>query len=462
MNRPASIALVLTLVAAGAGAGYWWGAQRPSSDHNTASANETAGRETLKKERRILFYRNPMGLPDTSPVPKKDPMGMDYIPVYEGEEEAPAVEGAVKISVDKVQKLGVRTEPAAERTLARAVRVVGTIEPNERRTYTISPKFEGWIERLYVNATGEPVRAGQPLLDAYSPELVSTQEEYLIALQGAQALAGADPEIRRQAEQVIQGALKRLDYWGISDNELEALRRTGSAKRTLTFRSPVNGVVLEKLALEGMRFMPGEMLYKIADLSTVWLMGEVYEQDLALVRVGSRARIQVTAYPEREFDGRVVFVYPTVNPDTRTGKVRIEVPNPAGRLKPGMYAAVEILSTFGKGKTVSVPDSAVLDSGTRRVVLVQRGEGLFEPREVKTGRRADGYIEVLEGVQSGEQVVVRANFLIDAESNLKAALGAFGHGGHGGGPAAEESAGAASAASPPPGPSDGAAEHRGH
>ena len=403
-------AIGLALVAAALAVGYWLGAS-----HDAARQPPATHASAEKQERKVLYYRNPMGLADTSPVPKKDPMGMDYIPVYEGEE--PAKAGTVKISPDKVQLLGVRTEAAVERELRRAVQAVGTIQANERLLAKVTPRFEGYIEKLHVNTTGQAVRRGEALMEVYSPEIVAAQEEYLIARAG-----GSEPVMQRMAEAVLQ----RLRNWGIAESELETLRTEGKARRSLTLRSPAAGVVLAKPSVQGMRFMPGETLYEIADLSTVWLVAEIFERDLGLVKAGQVARLRILAYPEREFTGKVVFVYPTLDPNTRTARVRIELPNSAGLLKPSMFGNVELQGGGGRGKVLAIADSAVLDSGARQVVLVERGEGQFEPRDVKLGMRAEGYVEVLDGVRVGEQVVVRANFLIDAESNLKAALESFG------------------------------------
>ena len=415
MKRLAVLA-VLALVGA-LGLGYWLGAQN-ADRHEPATP--AAGASAPKAERKVLYYRNPMGLPDTSPVPKKDPMGMDYIPVYEGEE--PARAGSVRLSPEKGPMLGVRTEAAGERDLRRSVQAVGTIQANERLLARVTPRFEGYIEKLHVNTTGQAVKRGEPLMEVYSPELVAAQEEYLIALRGAEA--GTAPVMERMAE----AAVRRLRNWGIAQSELEALRKEGKARQFLTLRSPVGGVVLAKPSVQGMRFMPGETLYEIADLSSVWVVAEVFERDLALVKIGQAAKVRIAAYPEREFAGKVVFVYPTLDANTRTARVRIELANPGDLLKPAMYGNVELSSAAAGAKALAIPDSAVLDSGSRQVVLVQRGEGQFEPRDVKLGRRAEGYVEVLDGVAAGEQVVVRANFLIDAESNLKAALEGFGGG----------------------------------
>ena len=371
---------------------------------------------------KIRFYRNPMGLPDTSPVPKKDSMGMDYIPVYDGDEPD---DGSVKISLAKVQKLGVRSEPAELRDLARTIRAVGTVQADERRLFVVNTKFEGYIDKLRVNTTGEVVRRGEPLMEVYAPELVVAEQEYLLAWRSLQDMQGASAESRASAKQLAEAALQRLRNWDISDDQIKELQRRGAVTRTLTLRAPADGVVMEKMAVEGTRFMPGEPLYRIADLSTVWLIADVFEQDLGMLRPGQDAKVTVNAYPGVAFPGKVDFIYPTVMQDTRTGRVRVVIANTDGRLKTGMYAAVALEAPIGAGPVLTVQDSAVIDSGTRQIVLVERGEGKFEPRDVKLGAHAGGFYEVRDGLKADERVVVSANFLIDAESNLKAALKAF-------------------------------------
>jgi Cu(I)/Ag(I) efflux system membrane fusion protein len=363
-----------------------------------------------------------MGLPDTSPVPKKDSMGMDYIPVYA--DEAGEI-GIVKINPERIQMLGVRTEAVARRTMAHTVRAIGTVAADERRIGVVNPKFEGWIEKLYVNTTGQTVKRGEALLEVYSPDLVLAQREYLVARAAQADMAHADPMARDNAKAIAEAALSRLKNWDISADQLTRLQRSGVATRTLTLSAPIGGIVMEKTALQGLHFGPGDMLYRITDLSAVWLMADVFEQDLAQIRLGQSAKITVQAYPGRAFDGRVAFIYPTVNAQTRTAKVRIEVPNPDLLLKTDMYAIVDIAAPVGDITVLAVPDSAVLDTGTKQTVLIDRGEGRFEPRAVKLGPRADGYAAVLEGLREGEKVVTGANFLIDAESNLRAALQSF-------------------------------------
>ncbi len=374
---------------------------------------------------KILYYRNPMGLADTSPVPKKDSMGMDYLPVYEGDDDGGPM---LKISLDKVQKLGVRTETVTRRALTRTLRAVGTVQVDERRQELVAPKFEGYVETLYVNTTGQDVRKGQTLMDIYSPDLVLAEEEYLAAWKSLQDLpADASREAREAARMLADGALQRLRNWDIPHAEVAKLQRTGKVSRTLALPCLVNGVVLEKKVVVGQRFMPGDVLYSLADLSSVWVIAEVYEQDLAFVHVGQEAKVSFDALPGATFAGKVTFIYPTLSPDTRTAKLRIELPNRDGRLKPALYGTVEIATVAASGPVLAIPESALLDSGSRKVVLIERGEGRYEPRDVKTGARADGYLQVLSGLSGGEKVVVSANFLIDSESNLRAALQSFDH-----------------------------------
>lgn len=418
-------AILAALVAAvlAAGAGYWFGQQRVGAGNTAIVAAPTAA-EAAVKPKKLLYYRNPMGLADTSPVPKKDSMGMDYIAVYEGEEDAGGAAGEVRISTEKVQKLGVKTEPAALRELARRVTAAGRVEIDERRLHNVAPKFEGWVERLHVSATGQPVAKGQPLFEVYSPELVSAQREYMTAAKGVSALKDASAEMQGGMRQLAEASLARLRNWDISEEQIKALAAGGEAKRTLTFRSPAGGVVLEKKAVEGMRFMPGEMLYQIADVSAVWVLADVFERDIGLVKAGQKVKLAINAYPDKLFSGTIAYIYPTLKAETRTVPVRIELANPGGLLKPAMYASVE-LAVGGAARVLAVPVSAVIDSGTRQIVLLQKAAGRFEPREVKLGARSDDYVEVREGVAEGDAVVVAANFLIDAESNLKAALGGF-------------------------------------
>ncbi|HEX4077381.1 MAG TPA: efflux RND transporter periplasmic adaptor subunit [Rhizomicrobium sp.] len=385
----------------------------------TASANSQAA-----KPGRILYYRNPMGLPDISPVPKKDPMGMDYIPVYAGENEA----GVVTVSPARLQMLGVKTAPVQVRSsLTRNVRATGTIQADESGLADVTTKFDCVVEKLFVSTTGAKVHAGEPLARVWiqtpetmmqiGPDVVTREIDYVVALQDE------NPAEIAAAEHVLR-------EYGLPDSSIAEIRRTGRATRSVTITAPRDGVVLDKPAIEGKHFNTGDPLFRIADLSTVWLMADVEEQDLGAIRVGETARAALVAYPGRTFTGKVDFIYPTLMAGTRTGRVRIVLPNPDGSLRESMYANVAIETPVTSGaRVVVVPDSSVIDSGTRQVVLVVRGEGRFEPRTVHIGAEGGGYTQILDGVKSGEQVVVSANFLIDAESNLRAALSSFGSGG---------------------------------
>ncbi len=383
-------------------------AQTGHAGHGATAQATPSPSAPPSEKRRILYYRNPMGLPDTSPTPKKDAMGMDYVPVYEGEDTS---SGTVSIGTEKVQKLGVRTEPVVRRTVSRSIRAVGTVAVDERTQYVVAPRFEAWIETLRVDTTGSPVRRGDVLMDVYGPDLVLAQQEYL----GARAAGGV----------LAEAALQRLRNMGIDEEEIRTLEKTGKASRLVPYRAAADGVVLEKNAVRGMRFMPGEVLYRIADLKRIWVLADVFEQDLGAVQIGQSAEIAVNSLPGRSFSGKVGFVYPTLSAESRTAKVRIELPNDEGLLRPNLYATVRLGATGDAVETLAVPDSALLDTGKRQIVLVEVAEGRFQPREVKIGQRSDGWVRIDEGVAEGERVVVRANFLIDSESNLRAALGAF-------------------------------------
>ena len=305
---------------------------------------------------------------------------------------------------------------------------------------------------------GRQSARGQPLFEVYSPELVSAQREYAIAVQGLDSLKYAGGSTLSGMKQLADGSLQRLKNWDVSEDQVKALVASGNIQRTLTFRSPVSGIVMEKKAVQGMRFMPGESLYQIADLSAVWVIADVFEQDLGLIKTGAKAQVKINAYPDKTFSAKVTYVYPTLQAETRTVAVRLELANPGGLLKPGMFAQVE-LPVGANAPVVTVPLSAVIDSGTRQMVLIQLKEGRFEPREVKLGARSDTHVAVLEGVQEGEQVVVAANFLIDAESNLKAAVSGFGSA-PAATPAATSAAASSSAAASPGQPATKSVGHQ--
>jgi Cu(I)/Ag(I) efflux system membrane fusion protein len=386
-------------------------------DEERSSTPQPKKLQAAGDERKILYYRNPMGLPDTSPVPKKDSMGMDYIPVYEGEEQDDG--NTVKVSLDRIQRSGVRSEKVQLRNVGRVVRAPGIARIDERKLTIVTLRAEGYIEELHVNATGEVVKEGVSLFRLYSPSLVQAQLEYALAIKASRTM--------RDAGQIamIDGAAQKLRSLGMPEARIREIQKGGTVPRTIEWPAPASGTVLEKKVISGQRVMPGEELYRIADLSTIWVIAEVSERDIGSISSEDRATVTFRAFPSQPMEGRVTLVYPELKPETRTARVRIELPNPDGRLKPDMYADVAFNADADAKPVIAVPDSALIDSGTRQLVLVSKGEGRFEPRVVKTGRHGDGYVEVLEGVKEGEEVVTTATFLIDAESNLRAALKSF-------------------------------------
>jgi Cu(I)/Ag(I) efflux system membrane fusion protein len=366
-------------------------------------------------DRRILYYRNPMGLPDTSPVPKKDQMGMDYIAVYEGDE--PDDGNSVKISLDRVQRSGVRTEKVETRTLIQSVRSVGTVVIDESRQTIVSLRADGFIEELFVDTTGRTVQAGEPLFRVYSPQIQQAQIDLLVA-------------VRPQMSQIvgpagIEGAMQRLRNLAVPESRIREVRENGANPRTIDWPAPATGTVTVKKVISGQRVLAGDELYRIVDLTHVWVIADVAESDLAMIKPGTSARVTFRAFPTRPVEGKVTLVYPELKPETRTARVRIEVANPLGAFKTDMYADVVFGSGGDAAPVVAVPDSAVIDTGARQIVLVAKGDGRFEPRPVTLGARGDGFREVLEGVRAGEEIVTTATFLIDAESNLKSALKTF-------------------------------------
>jgi Cu(I)/Ag(I) efflux system membrane fusion protein len=323
------------------------------------------------------------------------------------------------------RRIGVTFATATLGSLSREVRTVGQITFDESRVRAIAPKIDGWVERLYVNTTGQPVAQGQPLLTIHSPMLVTAQEELLLARRLQGDVAGADAGTSQRAADLVASARRRLAYWDISASEIAEIERTGAVRKTLTLRSPASGYVLEKNVLAGQKIMAGETLYRVADLHAVWVEGEVYEQDLAAVRVGQAMRAEFQALPGEHRTGRISYVYPALDPETRTVRVRVVLPNHDLRLKPGMYATIRI--TGGAREAVlTVPRSAVLSTGERSIVFVRDASGSLAPREVALGASNEERIEILRGVSAGETVVASATFLVDAESNLGTALGGMG------------------------------------
>ncbi|MCX5917262.1 MAG: efflux RND transporter periplasmic adaptor subunit [Deltaproteobacteria bacterium] len=334
---------------------------------------------------------------------------------------------AVFVSPERQQISGVRFGRVEYRNLEKIIRTVGRMEFDEKKISTVNPKIGGWIEDLYVDYTGKMVRKGQPLLTIYSPELVAAQEEVLLALK-AKKILGASPiaDVAEGGDRLLQGARRRLLLWDITPKQLETLEQTGEIKKSMVLYSPVDGFVMEKMAYKGMALMPGTALYKIGDLSSIWVIGDIYEYELPFIKIGDRAKISLAYYPGETFEGTATYIYPSLDPKTRTAKVRFDLPNPEFKLKPEMWANVELKNPLGR--KLVVPEDAIMDSGTMQMVFVDRGQGHFESRHIQVGSKVQGYYEVLSGLREGERVVTSANFLIDSESQLKGATG--GMGGH--------------------------------
>jgi Cu(I)/Ag(I) efflux system membrane fusion protein len=323
------------------------------------------------------------------------------------------------------ERIGVTFAPVLRGPLDREVRTVAQVTADETRVKTVSPLIEGWIDRLYVNFTGQAVRPGEALFTIYSPMVVAAQEELLLARRLAGDVAAGTPEAGRGAQELLESARRRLRYWGIAESEVRAIETSGEVRRTVTLRSPYGGVVIEKLVLAGQRVMPGDVAYKIADLSRIWLEGEVFERDLAAVRLGLPVTAEFTALPGEVRTGRLTYVYPTVDPETRTARIRVELPNPGLALKPGMYATIRFAAP--SEPTLTVPRSAVLSTGERHLLFLRDASHQFVPRLVTLGAASDDRVEILSGVAEGDTVVASGTFLVDAESNLGTLMGGMGN-----------------------------------
>jgi Cu(I)/Ag(I) efflux system membrane fusion protein len=366
-------------------------------------------------QRKIKYYRNPMGLPDTSPTPKKDSMGMDYIAVYEGDDTD---DGSVKLSPGKIQRTGAKSEPAAERVIRTIIRAPGTIALDERRVSVISMRSESFVLKVADVTTGAHVVKGQKLMEVYIPAVSSAAAEYLATI-SSKAIS-ADTSYGR-------GSRQRLVNLDVPEAAIAAIEKSRNVLTSIEWTAPRDGVVLERNAIEGMRVQPGGVLFRIADHSAVWALIDVAERDLGAIAIGQTATVKARSFPGREFSGKIEAVYPEINKETRTARIRVDLSNPDFVLLHDMYVDAEI-DTGSGAPVLSVPESAVMDTGSKQAVLVDKGQGRFEPRDVKLGQRGDGYVEVRKGLAEGEPVVVSANFLIDAESNLKAALKGFSEG----------------------------------
>jgi len=330
--------------------------------------------------------------------------------------------GEVFLSPEKQQLIGVKTSKVKFVSLQKVIQAKGIVDYDERKVFDVNTKFEGWIEKLFVNYTGRLVNKGEPLFTIYSPELVSAEEEYLLSIKNREiGKESGLPQIKASSEALVESAKKRLKLWDITEEQIRQIE-AGTIQKTLTIYSPYSGVVTEKMAQEGMKIMPGESLYKIADISSVWIIADIYEQDIPLVKIGQVAEISLLS--GKVLHGRITYIYPYLEGELRTVKIRIEVANPGYILKPNMYVNVGIKVELGR--RLAVIEEAVIDTGERQIVILSKGDGHFKPVEVKIGSKVEGFYEVLSGVKEGDEVVTNANFLIDSESRMKEALGGMG------------------------------------
>lgn len=376
----------------------------------------------VPRGRTILYYRNPMNPAQTSPTPRKAPDGMDFVPIYAGDGDAISSDGGIRIDPRALQNMGVEVSAVERRTLSKVIRTVGKVDYDETRLYEITTRVSGYIDKLYINFTGQGVSKNEPLLEIYSPDVVSAEQEYLTALRATQITSAPPGEIE-SAQRLLTSARRRLDLWDIPEHEIREIGESGAPRRTVMLHSPVNGIVIEKLVLKGSAVQPGMKLFGIADLTRVWVQADIYEYELPWIGVGQEAEVELSYLPGEVFRGRVVYIDPALSPMTRTARVRVELPNPGGRivLRPNMYATVKLLSP-PLNDVLAVPDRAVIRSGERTLVVLALAGGRFASREVRLGVVADTLVQVVEGVAAGDRIVTSGQFLIDSESNLRAAI----------------------------------------
>ncbi len=420
---------------------YWYDAMNPER-HYDKPGNAPDGMDLVpmyaeqatsasvppsSTERKILYWYDPMhpqyksGKPGTAPD-----CGMDLVPKYADEQALNMAPGSVMISTAKQQLIGVRTVEAKRERLTRDVRTTAQITADETKIAHVHVKINGFIEQVFVDYIGQLVKKGQPLFTMYSPDLVSTQEEYLIAKRGQKTLGSSQfAEVAQGSESLLRSARERLKLWDISDEQIKKLDETGEVSRTLTFYSPITGFVMDRKAFPQTSVNPDTELYTVSDFSTVWAVADIFEYEVPFVKVGQHAEMQLSYYPGKTWGGRVAFIYPIVDPTTHTVKVRMEFRNPNFVLKPQMFADVDLKIDYGN--QIVVPQEAVLDSGKEQRVFVAKGDGYFEPHRITTGARLDGKVVVLSGLKAGETVVSSGNFLVDSESRLKSATATMQH-----------------------------------
>lgn len=409
----------LLLVLLTTGAGYYIG-KNSVSEHSLQAAVHTHSDKTDASPN-ILYYRNPMGLADTSPIPKKDSMGMDYLPVYENEVSQSS--DLVRIDSHKIQTLGVQTHTVKEQLIGRDIRALGTLEIDQAKLSDISPRFEGWVTDLLVNTEGQRVAKGEILFSTIIPNLYYAEFAYKQAVKKTLDVATAAPDVQRQAELQVIAAMERLEEIGAPLDEMERLQRGGEPFTQISYRSPASGVVLQKNVVQGTRFVAGDRLYQVADLSKLWLVIQLPEQELSTIKTGDPLRVELLSEPGNYRKTKVDFIYPNLDTTNRSIKVRATLDNSDYKLKPGQSAEVWLQSQ--PHKALTIPANALLDSGHQQWVLVALSEGVYQPRTIEVGERNLDWIEVTSGLNADENVVTNANFLIDSESRLQAALANF-------------------------------------
>lgn len=431
---------VRILIAGGAAglalaAGVWWAASRSGAGSTqgqqpgpvaSVTGTPTAEPDPANPERKVLYWYDAMNPQRHYNKPGQAPDGMDLVPTYADDQPTNMAPGSVMISAEKQQLIGVRTAEVKREALARDVHTSGQVTADETKIAHVHLKVSGFIDKVFVDYIGQLVKQGQPLFTLYSPDLVATQEEYLIAKRGEKALGNSPyAEVVQGSQSLLRSTRERLKLWDITDEQIKKLDDSGEVTRTLTFYSPIHGFVTDRKAFPQTSVTPETELYAVADLSTIWVNADIFEYEVPFVKLGQSAEVQLSYYPGKTWNGRVSFIYPTVDPATHTVKVRLEFPNPDLQLKPQMFAEVQLKVNYGH--QVVVPQEAVLDSGKEQIVFVVHDGGYFEPRKITTGAKLEGKVMVLSGLKAGERIVTSGNFLVDSESRLKSALGSMQH-----------------------------------
>jgi len=412
--------MIAVLMAGLAGGYYFSAAQQPDSQAGSVAA-VSKGDGPCANGAQPLMWRNPMNPSVTSPKPSKDSMGMDYIAVCADDGAASGPAGTVKIDPTVTQNMGVRVTRAVEKKLSREITTVGRITYDETKLVTLHPKVEGWVDKLFVDKTGEAVEMNTMLLSFYSPQLVATQDEYLLALSNWRQLKDSPyADIRDGAKRLLDSSLDRLRFFDVAEHQIRRLQQTHKVRKSMHIHSPAAGVVTKIGVREGAHVTPASELYQIADLSRVWVLADLYEHEIGWVKEGDEAKLSIASLPGHDFIGHITYIYPYLDPKTRTNKVRIEFDNAEGLLKPDMFGDVAITSSRSK-PGLFVPREAVLITGKKSHLFVQTAPGRFEPRTIKTGTRTDGLVEILDGINDGELIVTSGQFLIDSESSIREA-----------------------------------------